>query len=141
MSQDVVGAIVSILSADSGVSALVGARVYGDEIAPDEIHNQPRAAVVVQPSGGAVPTFTQGTIPLEAMRVDVLCYGSTRYDADRLRRAVYDSLRAVQRRTEGSVLVHWINLAGGLATGRDPDTGWPRAFQSWQVLADTRPAA
>lgn len=140
MAQDVIGALVSILAADADVAALAAARVYGDEINPDEIANQPRPAVVLEPSGGAVPTFTQGTSPLEAFRFDAFAYGANPREADRLRRAVYAAFRGITRQTQSGVLIHWVQPAGGFSSDRDPDTGWPRAFNSWQVLADTRSA-
>ena len=50
-----------------------------------------------------------------------------------MRRAVFDAFRVRRRGVTGTTLIHWIESAGGWSSQREPDTKWPRAFQSIQV--------
>ena len=134
-------AIIGILKADSAVAALVGTRVFGDELPRSETDNQARKAVVISPGGGSPPSYTTATLPLEGARIDVFCYGESPYQAEVARRTVYGALKGVQRVTQGNVLVHWVRPAGGAASGRDPNTDWPVKWNSWQYLADERAVA
>lgn len=134
-------AIITILKADVGVSALVGTRVFGDELPRVETDSMPRKAVVVASAGGTPPSYTTSTLLLEGQRFDVFCYGETLYQAEQVRQAVYGSLRAVERTVAASVLVHWARPAGGAMAGRDPGTEWPVKWNSWQILTDERTVA
>ena len=137
-------AIIGILKADGAVAALVGIRVFGDELPRSETDGREgtgRKAVVVSPGGGSPPSYTTATLPLEGARIDVFCYGETLYQAEVVRRTVYGALKGVQRVVQGDVLVHWVRPAGGAASGRDPNTNWPVKWNSWQYLADERAVA
>lgn len=141
---DAKAAIIGILKANADVSGLVGTRVYGDELPRSETDNREstgRKSVVVASGGGVPPSYTTGTLPLEAQRMDVFCYGETLFQAERVRRAVYSAMKGIERVTQDSVLIHWANPAGGAASGRDPDTDWPVKWNSWQVLSDERAVA
>lgn len=132
-------AIVDILKADTDIVALVGTRVFGVELPQAEAASMPRKAIVVQPSGGGV--FSVGSRDLiehSDMRVDIFCYGETVFEAEKVRREVYDTLKTLGRTIINTVLVHWINPAGGLLSLRDPDTQWPVQFQSWQMFYSER---
>lgn len=131
---DAIDAAIAIAKADAAVAALVGARVYGMELPIADVGSMPRACIVIRASGGAPPSYTEGTAQLQAMRFDANCYGATMYDADHVRRALRGAYRTVSRQVIQSVLVHWINPAGGLLSFRDPDTDWPRAVETWQIL-------
>lgn len=130
---DIITAIVDVLKADAGVAAISGAHGYGDELPEAIIPDMPRPAFVVRPSGGA-PFQPRSTVVLTAQRIDLVCYGATPYEADRLRRAAAPVLIGLKRRLVGSVLIHWAQSAGGYLTGRDRDGKWPYAFQSFQTL-------
>lgn len=133
MSADVIAALVALLKADGGVSAIVGARAYGGELPPAESRSMPRGAIVVAASGG--PSLTAGSYAEhDTQRVDVFAYGRTPFEADALRRAAFEALRPVRRSVWAGVLIHWIKSAGGFSAARDPDAAWPRAFQSFQVF-------
>lgn len=132
MDADVIQGLVAIAAADAGVAALAGARIFGDELPPDETGAMPRKALVLRPSGG--PQFIGGKIRHTAQRVDALSYGETKYEAGRLQRAVFTAFKNVERQVAGGVLVHWVADAGGFASGRDPDGDWPLAFQSFQAF-------
>lgn len=138
---DTQAALVAILKADAAVAALVGTRVFGDELPRAETDSMPRKCIVVQHAGGAGPSFTQGTLPLEAPVFNVFCYGETGFQARSVRLAVHGALRGVERRTILDTLIHWVKSAGGAIYGRDPDTDWPVHWSSWQALADERTTA
>ena len=130
---DIITAIVDALNADLAVAALVGAHGYGEELPNEAVKLMPRGAFVVRPSGGA-PFQPRSKVNAEAQRFDLVCYGATPYEADRLRRTASPVLLGVERRLVGSVLIHWVQSAGGYLTGRDRDGKWPYAFQSFQTL-------
>lgn len=133
MSQDIIAALVSVLSADAGVAALVETRVFGGELPATEAASMPRKAIVVQPSGGA--SLTAGSyLGHDTQRVDVFAYGETPFEAERVRRAGFDVLKPLRRRVAASTLIHWVEPAGGYAAARDTNARWPRAFQSYQAF-------
>lgn len=133
MSADPILALIAILKADAGVAALAGARVFGDELPASETATQPRKAIVVRSSGG--PSLAAGSyLEHDSQRVDLLSYGETPFEAGRLRRAVFDTLKPLRRTVAAGALIHWVEPAGGWATERDPDAAWPAAFQSFQVF-------
>lgn len=130
---DIITAIVDVLKAGAGVAALVGEHAYADELPAVIVPDMPRHAVVVRPSGGA-PFQPRSKVALEAQRFDLVCYGATPYEADRLRRLLAPVLLSVERHVARGVLIHSIQSAGGYLTGRDRDGAWPYAFQSFQTL-------
>ena len=133
MSADITSALVAFLKADGPLAALVDARVYGVELPLAEASLMPRSACVVQPSGGS--TLTEGTyVALTGQRFDVFSYGETPFEVEKVRRAVYDALKALRRSLTTGVLIHWCDPAGGFANLRDPDTTWPINFQSFQAF-------
>jgi len=141
MSADALEAVIEILKADAGVNALVSTRVFGNTLPEDEASTMPRKSVVLASSGGAWPTFAQGDSTLAAQRFDMVCYGENHYEAERVRRGVYDAMRGINRVLQSGVLVHWAQPAGGATAVRDSDANWAAMIQSWQVMFDERDAA
>ncbi len=140
MSADITTALVTFLKADGPLAALVGTRVFGVELPPAEASLMPRRAVVLQPSGGS--TLTEGGyVEHTAQRFDVFSYGETPFEVEKVRRAVFDALKALRRSVTSSVLIHWCDPAGGFANLRDPDTKWPINFQSFQAFFAEKAAA
>jgi hypothetical protein len=138
---DALAAVIAIAKADASVAALVGARVYGESLPQADSASMPRKALVLKQSGGVEPSYTTGTIELQAQRLDALCYGENTYEAGRVRRALRGAFRAVQRRTASAVLVHWIRPAGASITFIDGDAQWPGVLESYQVLSSELAAA
>ena len=132
MSEDIIGALVTFLKTSSDVTALVGDRVFGIELPGAEAASMPRKTVVLSPSGG-VSLAAGSYMNHDTQRIDAFSYGETLFEADRLRRAVYDAFRVRRRGVTGTTLIHWIESAGGWVSQRDADVDWPRAFQSFQV--------
>ena len=132
MSEDIISALVVMLKADGGITALVGTRVFGVELPGGEAASMPRKAVVLSPSGG-VSLAAGSYINHDTQRVDAFSYGETLFEADKVRRAVFDAFRVRRRGKTGTTLIHWIESAGGWVSQRDADAAWPRSFQSFQV--------
>ena len=143
MSADVIGAMVALLKAQSAVSNLVVDRVFGIELPDEEAASMPRKAIVIRPAGGVSPVG--GYVKHTAARFDFICWGETPFEADRLSRAVFNTLKAARRQTvsvEGvPVLIHWIEDAGGRLAIRDSDTNWPAATQAFQIFHAIEAAA
>jgi hypothetical protein len=128
---DVVAAVVAYLRADAAVLAIVGTRVFGEELPGSEAASMPRASVVVSATGGYGQT---DAVPLMKPRVDVRCYGATRAAAMTLHLAVYVALRALSRAVSATGLLHGAIEEGGPQSLRDQDTDWPLVWSSWIVL-------
>ena len=135
MITDGLKAIIDILKANAAITSLVSTRVFGVELPQAEAASMPRKAIVIQPSGGgAFPVGSRDFVEHSTMRFDVFCYGETAFEAEKVRREVYDVLKQLKRTIINSVLVHWINPAGGLFALRDSDTDWPAMFQSHEMF-------
>lgn len=134
---DTVGALVSILKADSGVSGSAGTRVYGDELPQDATSSMPEDSVVVRSAGGG---STGGAEKRWGdLHIDIDCYSDTPKGAGDLYGLVRIALAGIDRSTvtvDGvSILTHWAHESMRAQTGREPDTHWPICVGSWQVLA------
>lgn len=138
--EDLLAALVAHLRAQPVVSSIVGARVFGMELPEAEARHMPRHALVLQPSGGAVPGYAQ-SLALDSARIDIYSYGPTPFEAMRLRRATRAAMREVTRVRVGTTLLHWALPAGGYAQERDAKTRWPLVWESFTVLASERAAA
>lgn len=143
MSADMIGAVVTLLTADAEVTALAGTRVFGIELPAREAKSMPRKGVIIRPAGGISPVG--GYAEVTGERIDAIAWGETPYEADRLARAVFAALKGARRQVVavggGNVLIHWIEDAGGRLALRDAETNWPAVTQSFQVLFATRTAA
>ena len=140
MSQDIIKGLIVFLQADAAVAALVGTRVFGQELPRAEADSMPRKAVVLQPSGGTI-LMGGSYVKHTAQRFDVISHGETAFQSERVRRAVFDALKALRRVVSLGVLIHWCDPAGGFANLRDPDTRWPINFQSFQAFYAEEAAA
>lgn len=135
MIQDPTKAVVDILKANSAITTLVSTRVFGIELPQAEAASMPRKAIVIQPSGGgAFPVGSNDFVEHSTLRFDAFCYGETSFEAEKVRREVYDVLKQLRRTVINTVLVHWINPAGGLLSLRDSATDWPVMFQSHEMF-------
>jgi hypothetical protein len=130
---DIIGAIVERLKAQASVAALVGTRVFGGELPPEETAHQPRGTVVIRPAGGG--SITAGTFcQHDTQRFDLLAYAATPAEANALARTCRTDLVTLRRKVVAGCLIHWIERAGGFSAGRDRDGSWPLAFQSFQAF-------
>lgn len=133
MPADPVAAVVAYLSSDDAVSARVGSRVFGGELPRREAKNMPRECVLLKPAGGGL----LGTADQEYgdTRLDVDCYGETPHEAWLLYLDVAAALKGLRRGVHAGTLLHWARPSTRGTLARDPDTDWPIAVCSWQVLA------
>lgn len=142
MIQNPTKAVIDVLKADAAITALVGTRVFGMELPRSEASAMPRKAIVIQPSGGGLlPVGSQSFIEHSDRRFDAFCYGETEFEADTVSLEVYGVLKQLKRTVINTVLIHWINPAGGALPLRDPGTDWPVQFQPYQVFFAERAAA
>jgi len=133
---DILKALIVFLKADSDVTALAGERVYGNEIPPEEFEQrQPHKLALIVQSGGIE---RNRFLPIAEPRFDVWSFGETYYEAGKLDRAIYDALKALDRKTADNVLLHGIALSGGPFQVRDDRTNWPAKWRSITVSADER---
>lgn len=130
---DPLAAICGYLSQQPDVTAIVGGNIFRPELPPPDDVNMPFGAVVVRPAGG-YQMFGGSTLRLGDPRVDVLCYGSTRQEADQLGREVTIALKNLRRQSQEGCLLHWARISAGPIPLVDPDTTWPLSFVSAQVM-------
>ena len=135
---DLFGAVRSWLAAQSEVTDLVGNRIFVNRIPRDVIEQQdtfrPEKMLVIGMAGGAGRADLQA---LDQPNLNILCYGETDLEADKLRRVVWDKFRLLSRVRESDVLIHHINPTGGPVFLRDPDIVWSAVTQQFSMLAAT----
>lgn len=133
MVADPTSALVDMLKADAALAALLDTRVFGGELPGPETKSMPRRALVVRASGG--PTQTgRSFAEHDANRFDLFSYGATPREAGEVMATAALRLRRAGREVHAGVLIHSCNSAGGFASGREPDTDWPRGWQSFQLF-------
>lgn len=93
----------------------------------------PRTALAVRASGG-ISLTGESYVEHDTQRVDVFAYGPTPKEAAAVMRTAALALRRLRRSIHAGCLIHWANAASGTIPGREPDTEWPRQFQSFQVM-------
>lgn len=130
---DPVAALVAILAADSAIATFAEGRVFGGELPEAETASMPRPAIVLKASGG-IAMMAGSYVETDTMRIDAYAYGARPKVAAGLMALVAAVLRRVSRVTAANTLIHWVQPAGGFSSGREPETEWPRAWQSFQVL-------
>lgn len=112
-------------------------RIPDDLIAAADTYHPPKIVVLRQ--GGGSPSADE--LPREIERVVVLCYGESQYEADKVRLAVFQVFKYIQRQTFDSVLIHHLTKAGGPVPLSDPDIVWPAVSQAYTFMADQEDAA
>lgn len=137
---DFIEALRSYLLADADVVAATSSRVYGAELPQAEVINQPRGAIVLRAQGGG-NLFGRSYIEINDPRVDILCYGSTPYQAGVVHNAMHPVLKQMRRNVQGSCLLHWAHPTTSPLSLRDPDAEWPMVLSVWQVLYSEREVA
>ena len=125
---DAIGTIISLLSADTDISALVGARVFGAELPPAEAASMPRKAIVVTAAGGI---DAADFAPWQRPRFDLKCYGETPGEADLVRRTAHAVLKQAERGSVGGTLMFSCTQSAGPTQFRDPDFDWPISMETW----------
>lgn len=125
---DPIADIASLLTADAGVAAIAGARVFSGGLPQSEQAAMPEATVVVKPAGGP------GRPKLMLIRrliVDTVIYGDSLKTAWDLHLAVREALETLGR-PSGSVKT--IEMASEAALAVDATTQWPTCYASYHAL-------
>ena len=125
------------------VGSLVGGRVFRPELPRGEDSNMPRGCIVVF-SGGGGHLFGRDRLGVFDSIMDIACYGSTRLEAENIADAAMYAMREMgheewpKSEAEGAPsLLHWIRIAGGVKSTIDPQTLWPFAMITVQVMHST----
>lgn len=125
--------------AESTITDLVSTRIFVNRIPEDEIESadtfHPPKMLVIRQAGGAAKA---DTLPVDDSSVNILCYGESDFEADRVRRAVWERFVNLKRETFSSVLIHHVNPTGGPIPLVDPDIVWPAVSQSFTLMADVK---
>lgn len=94
-------AIVAILTANSGVTALVGARIW-PELAPTENATYPR--IIYEMSDGEFPIASDGPVGIGFKRCKVYCQGLSPADRGALSSAVLSALNGAKGTYAGTIV-------------------------------------
>lgn len=139
---DPMGVLRTIVGLDAGLTAATAGRIYVGELPPAEAASQPRAAILLQPSGG-LPE--RGEAALSWPRVDARCYGATPNEAWRLSLLLHAVLKGIHRRVAAASssgdrgLVHRATPAGGPTLLRDADGDWPMVLRTYELMVSEVP--
>lgn len=115
----------------STIGDLVEDRVFRPELPRKQIASMPRACIVLRLAGGYTLTGG-GSLPVGDPRIDAICYGSTRMEAQKIATATLLALHDLERQVFENTLLHWARI-GGAVPGVDPDAHWPLFLVSAQV--------
>ena len=139
---DTIGAVRAWLLGQTAITDLVGQRVFVNAIPRDVIEAEPienpSKMIVVRMAGGAGKS---DFMDFQPQTMDVLCYGETQLEADKVRREVFAQLFEIDRVRQGDVLIHWANPAGGPVSLVDPDIVWPAISQSYEIATSIKEIA
>lgn len=135
--RDLMGSLRTLVLTDSGITDLVGTRVYVNSIPRKVIEDadtfHPPKILVLRQAGGF---GTTDLLPTEDQSVNALCYGETDHEARKVRRAVHQLFKYLSRETHDGVLIHDINPTGGPIPSVESDLVWPAVSQAYTVNAD-----
>jgi hypothetical protein len=122
---------------DAEVSGEVEGRVFVDDLPSVENERMPRKAVMLRSAGGEAMSGYNHNLTL---RVDVLSFGGTRYEAGQVDLAVTEAIHYLKRKVVNNTLLHSVVINGGSQTFKMADTGWPVKMRSVIVRASLKEA-
>ncbi len=132
---DPVAALVTLLKADSNIVALCGSRVYGQELPSTEAVNMPRAALVIQSTGGNPgPGKSRQYNP----QVDIRAYGSSAAEAHQLMLTANLILQELNRVVVGQTIIYGAVMQTSTFFGIEQKAFWQFFFTVWQINTDYR---
>lgn len=128
---DPVAALIALLLADAGLTALVANRVYGIPLPPDQelpvdANGMPHAAVLIQPAGGD----DSPAVPVIGPRLYLRCHGPTAPASYAVYRALWPIFRDEHGRARGPRRIpgHGVLRSATLSapdTDLEPERNWP----------------
>lgn len=144
---DELAAVVKFLRQDAGVAALVGTRVFADELPASLAASMPIKAIVVNDAGfgsggGALGMSNNSYMPWANTTKDMRCYGETYAEARKVWNAAAGALKDL-----GLSGREVIDIGGGIrvmlysatpaapATMREPEVDWPLTFGTFNLEA------
>ena len=130
--QDVINALMTHLLTVTAVTDLVGARIWGGEIPPDEIKAMPRKAIILRYAGGLEEFRTHRE---QKPRLIIFSYGEGYRQAGQVDGAVADVLIEINRLDIADTLIYSVGYAGGPRQLKEPDTGWRYVTRTATVRA------
>lgn len=130
-------AIAAYLASLTEVTEAAEDRIFRPELPEGEDKSMPRACVLVRPAGGGI-LFGRTRLPFKDSRIDIVCYGSTRLEAENLAREVSLALTELGTSTWEGVALRWARISAEPASAIDPNTNWPFALVSTQVMHASR---
>lgn len=108
-------------------------KVFRPELPEPERPNMPFGCIIVYAAGGG--HLMQGSrIGAWDSVLDIACYGSTRLEAEAIGDEALYALRELGHETWAGCLLHWARITGGVKSAIDPQTLWPFALITAQVL-------
>lgn len=126
--------LMAWIAAGADVAALVGTRIFGDELDADESASMPRKAVVLKSTGMGAAVELGSIADISSYRIDAWAYGETPFEASRLRAAVAERMKELQRVVIADAFIHSAIREAGPISIRDPNTYWPAKVESFRVL-------
>lgn len=130
---DPTAAVAAYLKATAAVNEATEGRIFRPELPEEEDPRMPRGCVVVRPAGGGM-LFGRDYLPVLDGRLDIVAYGSTRLEAENIAREVTLALKELRHSTWENVILFWARIAGAPASAIDPESEWPFALVSTQVM-------
>lgn len=121
------------LSADTGLTAQISTRLYGDPGLPQNF-TIAKAVMFLEDGGPSHPD-----IPMAGTRFAFYCYGPTAQDARTVYRALFNALTRASRtnKTLTGGIVGRLQKAtreGGPSSRTDPGTGWKYVWCAFRIL-------
>lgn len=119
----------------SAITALVGTRIYGEEIpfdATDEVDLPP---TIVLDNAGKRDLWGASNMDVSGFRVTTRCYAPTLLQASDLDLLVYAAMKSINRWAVAGVGgLHYATQESGPRMLRDPDTKWPYSVSSYMLM-------
>jgi hypothetical protein len=93
----------------------------------------PAACIIVRPAGGYT-MYGKGQLPVGDPRIDMVCYGAVRLQADQIARACVVALKQLSEQIWEDTLLYWAQISAGPLPLPDQQTLWPASLVSAQVM-------
>lgn len=138
MKPDLIGAIITLLRADSDVQEEVGQRVFGrlSRERVDEYVRTHERIIIVERFPAAFGGFRRSYTPMGNTGFSLRCMGPTMQAADAVYRAADPVLKFAERQVVSDVLVQSVIPLGDATQGLDTDANdWPFLFATYNALA------
>lgn len=132
---DPITTLRAYLLTQSTVTAVIVARIFGEELPGTEANSMPREAIVLATAGGRQGLGASSNMDVGNYSISVRCYHKTLYEARALDRIVHEAMNAINRwAVVGQGGLHYAIQESGPFVMRDPDTDWPFALSTYALM-------